>query len=122
MFKSDVKRQQTYINYHCNSCLKYKYFVTEPELNFAKKLEDQTITEGSVATLSCEVSKDNAAVVWCKDGADIKPNEKYSVVKKDKQCSLIINNVTTEDGGEYIAKIGEKQMSAAVIKVEGDRF
>ena len=94
-------------------------FISGPQLCFAKDISDQTIMEGGVATFSCETSRDKAGVSWCKDGKEITPNEKYSVVEKDKQFSLIINDVTAEDGGKYVAKIGGDVSTTAVLTVEG---
>ena len=74
---------------------------------------------GGVATFSCEANKDNAIVVWCKDGREITPSKKYSVTEKDKQFSLVINDVTAEDGGKYLARIGDNISTAAVLTVEG---
>ena len=71
--------------------------------------EEATIVESENATLEVKFNKDvsRKRVVWLKNGKELKSSRKYKIVRKDFSALLTINNVTTEDMGDYTIKVEE---------------
>lgn len=74
---------------------------SEPPVEFTKPLEDQTVEEEATATLDCEVSRDNAEVVWFRDGQEIRKTKKYEMVVDGCKRALVIHGCTLDDSRTY---------------------
>lgn len=80
--------------------LSLKYF-TEPPAEFTKPLEDLTVEEETSATLECEVSRENAEVIWLKDGKEIHKTKKHDLIADGRVRRLIIHDCKPEDSKTY---------------------
>lgn len=87
---------------------------------FTKPLQNQKAEEGSTVTLSCEISKSNAAVKWKKAGTVLRPSEKYKMHQAGSVAELTICNLSGADSGEYTCDTGDQQTTAAVLVKGGD--
>lgn len=74
---------------------------SEPPVEFTKPLEDQTVEEEATATLECEVSRENAEVVWFRDGQEIRKTKKYEMVVDGCKRALVIHDCTLDDSRTY---------------------
>lgn len=79
-----------------------------------ESLRDQEVTEGQVATLSCELTK-AAPVEWRKGSTLLKASDKYKMRQEGKVRKLLIQDVEMKDGGEYMCVCGEQETTAALI-------
>lgn len=78
------------------------FFVrSEPPVEFTKPLEDQTVEEEATATLECEVSRENADVLWLRDGQEIRKTKKYEMVIDGRKRALVIHDCTLDDSRTY---------------------
>lgn len=77
--------------------------------DFVSKPQPLTVFEGSVATITTEVSQLNQEVKWLKEGkpVDEKP-DKFEIIHEGYMHHLVIHHVTPEDQATYTAKLGEK--------------
>ena len=68
--KIDLKQRFRYLSvyYSWKTILKliFDFIITEPEWDFAKKLDDVEATEREKAVLQCEVNDKEAEVTWMK--------------------------------------------------------
>ncbi|CAH2281872.1 obscurin isoform X24 [Pelobates cultripes] len=88
--------------------------VTALPVRFKQDLKDSEVEEGSLVTLSCEITKPDAPVVWQKGITVIQANEKYEIKQKGTVVELVIQNVGTEDSGSYTCDTGDQQTTARV--------
>lgn len=89
-------------------------------VTFTKPLQNQQAEEGGTVTLSCEISKSNAAVKWKKAGTVLRPSEKYKMHQTGSVAELTIRHLSEADGGEYTCDTGDQQTTAAVLVKGGD--
>ncbi|KAM4688626.1 obscurin [Discoglossus pictus] len=88
--------------------------VTAIPNRFKQDLKDSEVEEGSTLTLSCEVTKPDAPVIWKKGIMVLQANEKYNMIQKGTFVELVISNVQAEDSGSYTCDTGDQQTSARV--------
>lgn len=89
-------------------------------IKFIRELEDQKVTEVNIAvTLECEISKEGLKVEWYRKDKKLRRDDKYDIVVDGKVHRLIINNVTSEDVGQYSA-VYEKLKTNAKLSVAGE--
>ncbi|XP_076826396.1 obscurin [Brachyhypopomus gauderio] len=93
-----------------------------PEMSFAKDLKSQQVTEGDEATLCCEMSSPDASVTWMKGMKVLCDGEKYTIWKDGVIQTLVVHNLSTDDAGEYICKVGNKQSVATLTIKERVRI
>ncbi|XP_036399032.1 myosin-binding protein C, cardiac-type isoform X1 [Megalops cyprinoides] len=95
-------------------------FVKEPPVLIVRNLEDQMVMKGERVEFECEVSEEGAHVKWEKDGVELTRDEsfKYRFKKDGKKHVLIINEVTKEDCGHYIAKTNGGESMAELLVQE----
>lgn len=84
-------------------------------VTFTKPLQNQQAEEGGTVTLSCEISKSNAAVQWKKAGKVLQPSDKYKMHQAGSVAELTIRNLSEADAGEYTCNAGDQQTTAAVL-------
>lgn len=70
-------------------------------MEFTKPLEDQTVEEEATATLECEVSRENADVLWFRDGQEIRKTKKYEMVVDGRKRALVIRGCALDDSRTY---------------------
>nr|XP_060639353.1 obscurin [Anolis sagrei ordinatus] len=75
--------------------------VKEKPAEFTKKLEDKTTVVGQEVSLSCDMSKWDSNVKWCKDGKEIRRSQKYDIRQEGTRAILIIHDASVKDSGEY---------------------
>lgn len=56
---------------------------------------------GEHPELSCEISKPEVTIKWLKNGRLIRSNSKYRMIQKGHLVTLVINNASVKDSGEY---------------------
>jgi obscurin-RhoGEF protein len=90
------------------------------EIKFIRELEDVKVKESNVtATLSCEISKKGLKVDWYKGDKKLRRDDKYNITIEDETVhKLIIENVTTQEAGEYKA-VYDKLETSATVSVAG---
>ncbi|XP_040418012.1 myosin light chain kinase, smooth muscle isoform X1 [Cygnus olor] len=70
--------------------------------SFTEKLQDAKIVDGEKLVLQCRISSDPpAAVTWTLDSKTIKSSKSIVISQEGTLCSLTIEKVMPEDGGEY---------------------
>lgn len=86
---------------------------------FIKDLEDITLNEcGLDAPFFCEVSNIQLKPEWFKLGKPIKSSDKYEMISKDGQHTLIIKGCQSDDVAQYSIKLNGLQ-SAAKLDIKG---
>ncbi|XP_066483112.1 obscurin isoform X11 [Tiliqua scincoides] len=85
---------------------------------FTKPLENQKAEQDSTVTLSCEISKEGAAVQWKKDGSLLRPGDKYRMKQIGFVVELTIVKLSAADAGEYTCDTGDHQTTAALLVKE----
>ncbi|XP_036374685.1 obscurin isoform X3 [Megalops cyprinoides] len=88
--------------------------VNELPVTFTQELQSQEAEEGGSATLRCELSKPGAPVEWRKGAELLKPGDKYEMKQEGTAAEIHIQNLQTEDAGEYSCISGEQNTTAKV--------
>ncbi|XP_075037076.1 obscurin-like protein 1 isoform X2 [Mixophyes fleayi] len=87
----------------------YHVTVTEPPVKIVNTSDDteHKCVSGERVVLSCEVSRENAPVRWCKDGEELEESE--NIVKEADACHrrLIILSAQTQNSGEFVCDAGD---------------
>lgn len=108
-YKCTVKDQKT----ECNVTVK------ECKAEFVRKLQDFEVIEKEVAILEVEISSETAALIWRKDGQEIRDtDERYTFEKEGTVRKLIIRSTSIHDEGEYYCSLPEEECSAEVTVIE----
>ncbi|XP_059126628.1 obscurin [Peromyscus eremicus] len=85
-------------------------------VKFTSGLSAAVVEEGREATFQCVVSPSDAAVTWYKDGAQLRPSEKFVMAQSGATCSLTILGLTLEDAGRVTVE-AEGASSSATLRV-----
>lgn len=73
---------------------------------FVKKLGDQSVEPGkSIILESTYTGTLPISVTWKKDGFNVTPSERCSIVTTEKTCILEVLNSTKGDAGQYSCEI-----------------
>ncbi|XP_067588587.1 obscurin isoform X30 [Pseudorca crassidens] len=80
---------------------------------FIGRLRSKEATEGTTATLHCELSKE-AAVEWKKGPETLRTGDRVSLRQDGAVCELEIRGLTVEDAGEYSCMCGQERTSATL--------
>ncbi|XP_049564272.1 obscurin isoform X2 [Orcinus orca] len=80
---------------------------------FIRRLSSKEATEGTTATLHCELSKE-AAVEWKKGPETLRAGDRVSLRQDGAVCELEIRGLTVEDAGEYSCVCGQEKTSATL--------
>ncbi|XP_029084299.1 obscurin-like, partial [Monodon monoceros] len=78
---------------------------------FIRRLSSKEATEGTTATLHCELSK-AAPVEWKKGPETLRAGDRVSLRQDGAVCELEIHGLTVEDAGEYSCVCGQEKTSA----------
>ena len=80
---------------------------------FIEDLRSQEATEGTMATLRCQMSK-AAPVEWRKGSETLRDGGRYSLRQDGPVCELQICDLAVEDAGEYSCVCGQEKTSATL--------
>ncbi|XP_062045343.1 obscurin-like [Lepus europaeus] len=80
---------------------------------FMKGLKNEEATEGSTATLRCELSK-AAPVEWRKGSETLRDGDRHSLRQEGAVCELKIHDLKVADAGEYSCVCGQEKTSATL--------
>ncbi|XP_044942911.1 obscurin isoform X13 [Mustela putorius furo] len=83
-------------------------------VKFTSELRAVVAEEGGEATFQCVVSPGDTAVTWFRDGALLKPSQKFLISQSSSSHSLTISGLTLEDAGQITAEAEGIQSSAAL--------
>ncbi|XP_032190988.1 obscurin isoform X25 [Mustela erminea] len=83
-------------------------------VKFTSELRAVVAEEGGEATFQCVVSPGDSAVTWFRDGALLKPSQKFLISQSSSSHSLTISGLTLEDAGQITAEAEGIQSSAAL--------
>lgn len=75
--------------------------------------------EGASATLRCELSQPNAAVVWSKGGLELQADGRREPRQRGHTAELVLRDLRKEDTGEYTCACGPQATSAALTVTGG---
>ncbi|XP_041519865.1 obscurin isoform X12 [Microtus oregoni] len=89
--------------------------VTAPQVVFQKPLQNLKVEEGSTASLQCELSIPNAAVVWSKGGLELQADERRESRQRGCVAELLLRDVRREDAGEYSCTCGSQSTGATLM-------
>uniref|UniRef100_F6TWE8 Obscurin n=1 Tax=Monodelphis domestica TaxID=13616 RepID=F6TWE8_MONDO len=80
---------------------------------FMKVLQSTEATEGSIATLHCELSK-AVPVEWRKGSKKLQASDRYSLRQDGAVCELVIHRLDMDDAGDYTCVCGEEKTKATL--------
>lgn len=86
----------------------------EKPVVFLKVLDDVSVEEHGTLTLQCEVSDPKAHVVWCKDGVELAPGDKYEFLHTVGTRRLVVHDLGHKDAGLYTCRVGMEETRARV--------
>ncbi|KAM4861683.1 obscurin [Thomomys bottae] len=81
---------------------------------FIGKLRNKEATEGTTATLRCELSKE-VLVEWKKGSETLRDGGRYTLRQDGAMCELQIQTLAMADAGEYSCMCGQERTSAILI-------
>uniref|UniRef100_A0A8C6KEU8 Obscurin like cytoskeletal adaptor 1a n=1 Tax=Nothobranchius furzeri TaxID=105023 RepID=A0A8C6KEU8_NOTFU len=101
--------------------IKFNVDVAGPPVEFSPVPEEElhkSSMELDPVVLFCHVSRDDAEVVWYKDGCGIQPTDNITLQAEGTMRRLIIRSAETADAGSYTCQAGNNSMEFTVnIKV-----
>ncbi|KAK2492721.1 hypothetical protein MC885_013414, partial [Smutsia gigantea] len=100
-----------------NLTSKASLIVKERPTDITKPLEDQRVTLGEDAVLSCELSRAGTPVRWLKDQKAIRKSQKYELLTEGSRALLVIRAASPKDSGRYTCE-AEMSSSTASLHVE----
>ncbi|XP_041519866.1 obscurin isoform X13 [Microtus oregoni] len=89
--------------------------IRAPQVVFQKPLQNLKVEEGSTASLQCELSIPNAAVVWSKGGLELQADERRESRQRGCVAELLLRDVRREDAGEYSCTCGSQSTGATLM-------
>nr|XP_020476185.1 obscurin-like protein 1 [Monopterus albus] len=96
---------------------KFTVDVAGPPVDFSPVPEEELhkrSMELDPVVLVCHVSRDDAEVVWYKDGCEIQPNNNITLQAEGTMRRLIIRSAETSDAGNYTCQAGNNSMEFTV--------
>ncbi|VFV34626.1 cytoskeletal calmodulin and [Lynx pardinus] len=88
--------------------------VRAPQVVFREPLRSVQAEEGASATLRCELSQPNAAVVWSKGGLELQADGRWEPQQRGYTAELMLWDLRREDAGEYTCACGPQATSATL--------
>lgn len=90
-------------------------------VNKPKTTPEVSVSPSESLELVCEVSAAGGAVVWRKDQAEVKQDQRTTIVSQGTQRKLIIRKVTQQDQGSYTCETKDDKTTFQV-KVRGEKM
>ncbi|KAF0045868.1 hypothetical protein F2P81_002397 [Scophthalmus maximus] len=93
--------------------IKFNVGVAGPAVEFSPVPEEElhkSSMELDPVVLLCHVSRDDAEVVWYKDGCEIRPSDKVTLQEEGTVRRLIIRSAEIADAGSYTCQAGNNRM------------
>lgn len=87
-------------------------------IKIIKKIKDATSLLDGTVSFEMSLSHDDIPVRWMFKGTELKPSDKCKILSERKAHKLVLQNVDSNNAGEYSAVIGHLQCSAT-LTVEG---
>ncbi|KAM3585641.1 uncharacterized protein V6R79_023469 [Siganus canaliculatus] len=97
--------------------IKFNVDVAGPPVEFSPVPEEElhkSSMELDPVVLLCNVSTEDAEVVWYKDGCEIKPSDNITLQAEGTMRRLIIRSAETTDAGSYTCRAGNNSMEFTV--------
>ncbi|XP_044160310.1 obscurin-like protein 1 [Bufo gargarizans] len=94
----------------------YMVSVTEPPVKIVNTSDDVEYKSmsGESVVLSCEVSRENAPVLWYKDGVEIQESDNIRIQSHGRERRLIISAARPGDSGEFSCDAGQDSIFYSV--------
>ncbi|XP_076994026.1 obscurin-like isoform X3 [Tamandua tetradactyla] len=88
--------------------------VRAPQVVFRRPLGSLQVEEGSTASLQCELSEPDAAVVWSKGGLELQADGRLEMRQQGPVAEMLLRDVCQDDAGEYSCTCGHQTTSATL--------
>ncbi|XP_028999000.1 obscurin-like protein 1a [Betta splendens] len=106
--------------YTCRSTddsVEFNVDIAGPPVEFSPATEEElqkSSMELDPVVLLCHVSRDDAEVVWFKDGCEIQPSDNITLQAEGSMRRLIIRSADISDAGSYTCQTGNNSMKFTV--------
>ncbi|XP_040888100.1 obscurin-like protein 1a isoform X2 [Toxotes jaculatrix] len=97
--------------------IKFNVDVAGPPVEFSPVPEEdlhKSSMELDPVVLLCHVSREDAEVIWYKDGCEIRPSDNITLQAEGTVRRLIIRSAETSDAGSYTCQAGNNSMEFTV--------
>uniref|UniRef100_A0A3Q1FZP8 Obscurin-like protein 1 n=1 Tax=Acanthochromis polyacanthus TaxID=80966 RepID=A0A3Q1FZP8_9TELE len=114
---ADASHSGVYTCETSGDVIKFNVDVAGPPVEFSPVPEDElhkSSMELDPVVLLCHVSRDDAEVVWFKDGCEIQPGDNITLQAEGTMRRLIIRSAETSDAGTYTCQAGNNSMEFTV--------
>ncbi|XP_069554256.1 obscurin-like protein 1a [Brachyistius frenatus] len=114
---ADVSHSGVYTCETSGDVIKFNVDVAGPPVEFSPVPDDElhkSSMELDPVVLLCHVSRDDAEVVWYKDGCEIQPSDNITLQAEGTMRRLIIRSAETSDAGSYTCQAGNNSMEFTV--------
>ncbi|XP_028325054.1 obscurin-like protein 1a [Gouania willdenowi] len=114
---ADESHSGTYTCETSGDNIKFNVDVEGTPVEFSSVSEEElhkSSMELDPIVLLCYVSRDDAQVVWFKDGCEIQPSENITLQAEGTMRRLIVRSAETSDAGKYTCQAGNDSMEFTV--------
>ncbi|XP_039998072.1 obscurin-like protein 1a [Xiphias gladius] len=114
---ADVCHSGVYTCETSGDVIKFNVDVAGPPVEFSQVPEEElhkSSMELDPVVLFCHVSREDAEVMWYKDGCEIQPNDNITLQAEGTVRRLIIRSAETSDAGSYTCQAGNNSMEFIV--------
>ena len=89
--------------------------VGDLNVEFIHTLQDRTILEDQTLVLDCVVNRTDKSINWFFNNQPIQAGTKYDINREKNKLRLVVKNMTLENEGEYMCRVGDVQTKCKVI-------
>ncbi|KAM9327865.1 obscurin-like protein 1a [Pholidichthys leucotaenia] len=114
---ADTSHSGVYTCETSGDIIKFNVDVAGPPVEFSPVPEDdlhKSSMELDPVVLLCNVSRDDAEVVWYKDGCELQPSDNITLQAEGTMRRLIIRSAETSDAGSYTCQAGNNSVEFTV--------
>ncbi|KAL1267529.1 hypothetical protein QQF64_032892 [Cirrhinus molitorella] len=115
--KPTVKDSAEYVCDTADDSVTFFVNIAEPPVRFIRPRKMAYGVEklvGDTVVLECEVSRQNAEVIWKKDGEEIEENSNITITEDSTSRQLTIHSAAFEDAGQYVCDARDDVMDFLV--------